>query len=319
MDTTGSLMMPPASSTIAGEVDWLFYLILYISIFFFLLVIGGATYFSLKYRRRGESVAISQKDHNTALEIIWTVIPLAIVIILFFLGFSLYMKMNIIPKDALEIKVTAQRWLWTFDYPSGVNSVNELVVPAGKPVKLLMSSNDVIHSFFVPDFRIKMDVLPNRYTTAWFNAPNPGNHNIQCAEYCGKGHSEMLGMVKVMLEREYAEWLEAGSGPVEGMPLEEYGAKLFETKRCVTCHTVDGDVVVGPSFLNLFGETVSFQGGGQLVVDENYLRESILDPEARIVDGFEPVMPTYQGLLKDREIDALVAYIKSLGEHEGEK
>jgi len=318
MDTTGTLIMPPAGSTIAGEVDWLFYLILYISIFFFVLVVGAAAYFSIKYRRRGDIAPTSQKDHNLKLEIAWTVIPLAIVIILFFLGFSLYMKMNIIPKDALEIKVTAQRWMWTFDYPNGTNSVNELVVPAGKPIKLLMSSNDVIHAFFVPDFRVKMDVLPNRYTAIWFNAPNSGNHTIQCAEYCGKGHSEMLGVVKVMSEREYTEWLESSSGPAEGMPLEDYGEKLFTSKRCVTCHTIDGTANVGPSFMSLYGEQVYLKGGKQVTADENYLRESILTPEAKVVDGFEPVMPTYQGLLKSRDVDALIAYIKSLGEEQGE-
>ncbi|OGC95753.1 MAG: cytochrome c oxidase subunit II [candidate division Zixibacteria bacterium RBG_16_53_22] len=319
MDTTGTLIMPPAGSTIASEVDWLFYLILYISIFFFVLVVGAATYFFIKYRRRGEIAPTSQVDHNIKLEIVWTVIPLAIVIILFFLGFSLYMRMNIAPKDALEVKVTAQRWLWTFDYPTGINSVNELVVPAGKPIKLLMSSNDVIHSFFVPDFRVKMDVLPNRYTSVWFNAPYPGQHNIQCSEYCGKGHSEMLGIVKVVSDREYTEWLESAAGPGEGIDLESYGEQLFTSKRCVTCHTVDGSLNVGPSFLHLFGENVYLQGGSQVRADENYLRESILAPEAKVVDGFEPVMPTYQGLLKPRDIDALIAYIKSLGQEQGEQ
>jgi cytochrome c oxidase subunit 2 len=227
------------------------------------------------------------------------------------------MKMNVIPKDALEIKVTAQRWLWKFDYPNGNVSVNELVVPAGKPIKLLMSSTDVIHSFFVSDFRVKMDLLPNRYTSTWFNAPNTGEHNIQCAEYCGKGHSEMRGRVKVVSDREYAEWLEASSGPPEGMPLEEYGEKLFTSRRCVTCHSMDGTSNVGPTFLGLFGGQVFIEAGGQVLADENYLRESMLDPEAKVVDGFDAVMPTYQGLLNDRDIDALIAYIKSLNEQKG--
>jgi cytochrome c oxidase subunit 2 len=311
--------MPPAGSTIASEVDWLFYLILYISIFFFVLVIGAAAYFTIRYRRRGQAAALSQKDHNLKLEIVWTVVPLIIVIIIFFFGFGLYLKMNVIPKDAIEIKVTAQRWMWTFDYPNGANSVNELVVPAGKPIKLLMSSTDVIHSFFVPDFRVKMDVLPNRYTSVWFNAPNPGMHTIQCTEYCGKGHSEMLGNVRVVNDREYAQWLETSAAPAEGMPLEDNGKQLYTSKRCVTCHSLDGSVNVGPTFRDLFGEPVSLQGGGEVMADENYLRESILAPEAKVVDGFEPVMPTYQGLLKAREVDALIAYIKSLSAHQGEQ
>lgn len=306
--------MPPAGSTIAGSVDALFYLILYISIFFFVIVVGAALIFTLKYRRKGEAEAQSQVDKNTALEIIWTVFPIVIVVVLFILGFTVYMKMNVVPKDALEIKVTAQRWLWTFDYPSGSNSVNELVVPAGKPIKLLMSSTDVIHSFFVPDFRVKMDVLPNRYSTAWFDAPNPGEHNILCAEYCGKGHSEMMGKVRVVSEREYAEWLQKGAGPPEGMSLEELGERLYTSRRCVTCHSIDGSANVGPTFLGVFGQKVTLKGGQQATADENYIRESILHPEAKVVAGFEPVMPTYQGLVNDREIDALIAFIKSRGD-----
>jgi cytochrome c oxidase subunit II len=312
MDTTATLLMPPASSTIAGSVDWLFYLILYISIFFFVLVVGGAIIFVAKYRRKGNSLATSQVDHSLKLELTWTIIPVVIVVILFVLGFTLFMKMNIAPKDALEIKVTAQRWMWTFDYPEGVNSSSELVVPAGKPVKLLMSSTDVIHSFFVPDFRIKMDVLPNRYTLVWFEAPNAGEHNIFCTEYCGKGHSEMLGKVRVVGEREYAEWIEKGSGPAAGISLEDYGASLYKSRRCITCHSVDGSPNVGPSFLGVFGHQVGLQDGKQVMVDENYIRESVLDPQAKVVSGFQPVMPTYQGILKDKDIDAIVAYIKSL-------
>lgn len=315
MDTTGTIWMPPASSTIAGQVDWLFYLILYISIFFFVLVVGGAIFFTLKYRRRGAAKPLSQVDHNLKLELAWTIVPLIIVAVLFVYGFNIFMKMNIAPKDALEIKVTGQRWMWTFDYPEGVNSVNELVVPAGRPVKLLMSSTDVIHSFFVPDFRIKMDVLPNRYSVVWFEAPDPGEHNIFCTEYCGKGHSEMLARVKVVGTREYALWIEQSSGPGEGVSLEDYGASLYKSRRCVTCHSTDGSLNVGPSFKGIFGESTGLQGGGTAKVDENYIRESILDPQAKVVAGYQPVMPTYQGLLKDRDIDAIVAYIKSLREH----
>ncbi len=318
MDTTGYNILPPASSTVAGSVDWLFYLILYISIFFFVLVIGLATYFVIKYRRRGAAQATSSTDHSLGLEIVWTVIPLVIVFIIFVLGFTLYLRMNVVPKDAIEVKVTGQRWLWTFDYPSGTTTVNELVVPAGKPVKLLLSSTDVIHSFFVPDFRIKMDALPNRYTTLWFEAPDPGEHDIFCAEYCGKGHSEMLARVRVLGDRQYAEWLESGSGPAEGVSPVEYGKTLFTSRRCVTCHSVDGTQGVGPTFQGLFGSTAMLEGGGQTAADENYIRESILDPQSKVVAGYEPVMPTYQGLLKDRDLDALIAYIKSLNGQGGE-
>jgi cytochrome c oxidase subunit 2 len=312
MDTARSLLLPPESSTIAGEVDSLFYFILFTALILFAIVMVTTAIFIIKYRRRGKTTTTSGVTHNTALEIAWTAIPTVLILIVFFWGFKTYIKMNVVPKDALEIKVTGQRWFWSFDYPEGATSMNELVVPAGKPVKLLMSSKDVIHSFFVPDFRIKMDVIPNRYTTAWFEAKRTGAHDLFCAEYCGKGHSEMIGKVKVVSETEFAKWLEEGSGFGEGMTLEEYGAKLYIKKACVTCHTVDGSAKVAPTFKGLFGREEFLADGSRVIVDENYLRESILTPAAKVVAGYQPVMPTYQSLLKSKEVDALIAYIKSL-------
>ena len=223
--------------------------------------------------------------------------------------------MNVIPNDALEIKATGQKWFWTFDYPNGANSINDLVVPVGEPVKLLLSSQDVIHSFFVPDFRVKMDVLPNRYTLTWFEATDTGEYEIFCTEYCGKGHSEMLGKVIVMTEVDYNAWLEKSAVDIpEGMSLEEAGAQLYTSKACVTCHSVDGRPGVAPSFKGRYGIQQRMVDGSTVMVDENYLRESILNPQAKVVEGYQPVMPTYQGVLKDRQIDALIAYIKSLQE-----
>jgi cytochrome c oxidase subunit II len=312
MDTTGSLILPPASSTVAGNVDSVFYLILGVGIFFFILVISLAAFFIFKYHRRAGVPSAQTADHNIKLEIVWTVIPLIIVIIIFFMGFSVFLKLNIAPKDALEIKVTGQKWMWTFDYPNGATTANDLMVPAGKPIKLIMSSTDVIHSFFVPDFRVKMDVLPNRYTTLWFEAPNPGEHEIFCSQYCGRGHSEMVGRVKVLSEIDYANWLQTGTTSTKEGSLVEQGADLYKTKGCVACHTIDGGPSVGPTYKGLYGSTVKFSIGTTVLADDNYLRESILEPNAKIVAGFQPVMPGFQGVLKDREIDALIAYIKSL-------
>jgi cytochrome c oxidase subunit II len=312
MDSTGTLWLPPANSTIAGEVDPLFYFILYASIVMFAIVVAGMVYFSWRYRRRGADGLNRATTHNTPLEIAWTVIPTILVMIVFVWGFKTFIKMHVAPKDALEVKVTAQKWFWTFDYPTGANSVNELVVPSGKPVKLLMSSRDVIHSFFVPNFRIKQDVLPNRYTIIWFEATEQGSYDIFCTEFCGKGHSEMLGKVKVVSDREYTAWLDAGSKLGTGLAPEEYGAQLYKAKACITCHTVDGTKLVGPSFKGKFGMMEKFADGSTALIDENYIRESILQPKAKVVAGFDPVMPTYQGVLKDQQIDALVAYIKSL-------
>lgn len=312
MNAQGSFWLPPASSTTASEVDPLFYFVLYASIIMFLIVVAGVAFFGWRYRRRGKEGLTTEKDHHLGLEITWTVIPTILIIIVFVWGFKSYLNLHVAPANALEIKVTGQKWFWTFDYAEGNNSVNELVVPVDKPVNLLMSSKDVIHSFFVPNFRIKMDVLPNRYTEVWFQATDTGTYQLFCTEYCGRGHSEMLGSVRVLPEREYAAWIEAGSGSGEGMTLEEFGAKLYKSKACHTCHSIDGSRLVGPSFKGTFGRMEKMSDGKEFMVDENYIRESILSPRAKMVHGYDPVMPTYQGILKDRQIDALIAYIKSL-------
>jgi len=313
MDGKGTLYLPPPSSTIAGDVDALFYFIFYTALVLFVIVMSAAAYFIIRYRRRGEPELTSGVAHNTRLEILWTVIPTILVFIVFIWGFKTYLKMHVAPKDALEIKATGQKWFWTFDYANGANSLNDLVVPVGKPVRLLMSSQDVIHSFYVPDFRIKMDVLPNRYTITWFEAIEPGEYEIFCAEYCGKGHSEMLGKVIVKSEVDYDAWLEQSAVDIpEGMSLEDAGAKLYQSKACITCHTVDGRPGVAPSFKGRYGKQELMADGQTVVIDENYIRESILNPQAKVVAGYQPVMPTYQNVLTDRQIDALIAYIKSI-------
>ncbi len=313
MDTTGSLFLPPSSSTISPEVDALLSFLFYAALFFLAVVSFSLIFFLFKYRRRGQILQPSTgPTHNLALEIIWTVVPLALVLFLFVWGFRVYMRMSVVPKDALEIKVTGQKWFWSFAYPDGATSVNELVVPAGKPIKLLMSSTDVIHSFFVPDFRLKRDVLPNRYTILWFEAPREGSHRLTCAEYCGTKHSLMTGTVRVVNDRQYAEWLQAGSQAGAGLSPLEFGAKLYADRECETCHSTDGTPGNGPSFLGVYGHRVTFADGTSLETDENYLRESILLPQKKVVAGYQPIMPTYQSLLKPAEVDALIAYIKSL-------
>ena len=312
--------MPSQSSTIAGEVDALFYFILIATGIVFAIVVIGLVLFSIRYRRRTTTAPLtSGKAHNTNLEIIWTVIPTILVVILFFWGFNVYLKMRVVPRNAMEIKVTGRKWFWVFDYPDGTKAMNELVVPAGKPVRLLLSSEDVIHSFYIPAFRIKMDALPNRYTETWFEATQTGTFDIFCAEYCGKGHSEMTGTVKVLVPEHYAAWRDSSlmAAPETMSPIDR-GKQLFSQRACNTCHTIDGAPMVGPTFKNLYGHTVNLEGGAPVTADENYIRRSILEPKAEIVSGFQPVMPTYQGLLNDRDIDALVAYIKSLKDQKDE-
>ena len=312
MDTTGSLWLPSQESTMAGDIDALFNFILYASVFFFALVVGLSLFFVLRYRRRGKYTVTSGTDHNTALEVLWTVIPTILVIVVFFWGFRDYIRLYVSPGDAIEVKVGAQMWFWSFDYPEGASSLNELIVPVNQPVKLLMSSKDVIHSFFIPNFRIKMDVLPNRYTSTWFEATRVGEFDLFCTEYCGKGHSEMIGKVRVVSEEDFEKFLASGAGPQEGETMADFGARLFTKKACNTCHSLDGSKNVGPTFQGLWSREEAMQDGSRIAVDENYIRESVLNPQAKIVAGFQPVMPTYQGILKEKEIDGLIAFIKSL-------
>jgi len=312
MDTTSSIWLPPQSSTIAGGVDSLFDFILWTSVVFFAIVAVASIYFVIRYRRHGDIARTTPFTENLGLEITWTVIPTILLMCIFVWGFKGFLRYHIIPANATEVKVTAQRWFWSFSYADGPTTIGELVVPVNKPIKLLMSSQDVIHSFYVPNFRVKMDVLPNRYTLTWFEAVHVGEYQIYCAEFCGKGHSEMWGKVKVLPEEDFKKWLEAGSGPGEGETLKDYGARMYVKNACITCHSVDGSKVVGPTFKGLFGRHEVLSTGETIVADENYLRESMLTPTAKVVAGYDPVMPTFQGILKNVDIDGLIAYIKSL-------
>ena len=316
MDTTAKSILPPSGSTLSGQVDELFQFVFIASAVFFFIVLVATLYFVFRYRKRTIAQVGAGPGSNLKLEILWTVIPTILVFIIFLWGFRVYLKMQIVPPDAIEIKVTAQKWFWSFDYPEGVSSLNTLVVPVDQPVRLTMSSTDVIHSFFVPGFRLKMDVLPNRYTITWFEANKTGTYDLFCAEYCGTQHSEMIGKVKIVARREYEEWLQSAATSGKDIPLKEYGAQLYQSKACITCHTIDGKPMIGPTFLDLYGASHQMADGETITADENYLRESILDPQARIIAGYQPVMPTYQGILKDREIDALVEYIKSLSQEQ---
>ena len=314
IDTVGTLMMPPAASTYAADVDALFYFIIYISIFFFVMIVGAMLYFAVRYRRKAGSDEIPDgPTHNTFLETIWIVVPVIIVMIIFFWGFRGYMTMSVVPANAMEIKVTGQQWFWTFAYPGGQITTNEMVVEVGKPIKLLMSSTDVIHALFIPAFRLKRDVLPNRYSITWFEATQIGDYHLFCAEYCGTSHAKMIGTVKVRTSTEFAEWLESLDAAGEGMSPAQYGEKLFTSRACITCHRSDDIKGSGPNLAGIFGHEVNLADGTKITADENYIRESILDPMSKVVAGYQPVMPTFQGILKEKEVDALVAYVKSLG------
>lgn len=308
----GSFWMPKQSSTIAPAVDAAFHTVLGVSAFFFILVIGAVILFAVRYRRRRQGERTSRIDHSTWLEVTWTAIPLAMLLGLFGMGLKGYIDASVAPAEAMEIKVTGEKWLWTFTYPSGLVTINELGVPKDRPVKLLMSSKDVVHSFFVPEFRIKQDLVPGAYTTTWFQATEAKDVTILCAEYCGTGHSDMMGRIMVMEEPKFKEWLDQAGGGGKDLPPAELGKKLFVSRTCSTCHSLDGTRITGPTLKGVFGRTEPLEGGTSVMVDENYVRESVLDPGTKVVLGYPASMPTFRGLLKDNEIDAIIAYLKTV-------
>ncbi len=318
-DGGATFWMPPQGSTIAGEVDWLFNFILGISVVFFVLIVAVMMVFVVKYRRReGRETASPSPSNNTLLEITWMAISIMLVVIIFFFGFKSYLNISTPPANAYEIQVAGQKWDWSFTYPNGYVD-QDLHVPADRPVELVMTSVDVIHSFYVPAFRVKMDVVPGRFTKTWFEATMPGEYDIFCAEYCGTGHSDMSAMVIVHTSGEFGPWLEKASNFLLTMTPEEGGRKLYEIRGCQQCHSVDGGPRTGPTFFKMFGKEETLADGSIITVDEAYIRESVLEPNAKVVAGFEPVMPTYQGRLRDDEIAALTAYMRSLDGKMGEE
>ncbi|MFO7847946.1 MAG: cytochrome c oxidase subunit II [Balneolaceae bacterium] len=305
-------MLPPARNSAAGETDALF---AFINITSFILLAGitfAILYFAWKYRRKSDNDVTPVITHNSKLEITWSVIPLILVMIVFGWGFTGYMNLSTPPDDAYEIRVVGKSWLWEFHYENGTTSVNEMNVPVNRPVKLVMSSDDVIHSFFVPDFRVKRDVLPNRYSSLWFEASEVGESIIFCTEYCGTQHSNMDAVVNIMPQDEFDEWLEAGDTIDEDMPPAERGEALVTQNGCTACHSADGSDGVGPSFAGLWESERNFSDSESTTADENYIRESILEPNAKIVEGYDGVMPSYQGVVDDQQIDDIIEYLKTL-------
>ncbi len=308
----GTFWLPPQSSSTAHYVDAAFHLILAIASLFFLLIVALMVVFVVRFRRRPGAGPARSPSHSTALEITWSVVPLVLVVVIFSLGFYGYMEMRTPPRTAYEIFVTAQKWKWTFRYPNGYEDP-ELHVPVDEPVKLTMLSQDVIHSLFIPAFRVKMDVVPGRYTTTWFRAIEPGQYDLACTEYCGTGHSDMLTKVVVHGPGEFEPWLRKADEQAQSLAPVDAGGRLV-AQRCASCHSVDGTQVPngGPSFKGIFGQTHTFAKGPPQAVDENYLRESILDPSKRIRQGYEDRMSTFKGQLTDKQTTNIIEYIKSL-------
>jgi cytochrome c oxidase subunit II len=304
----GFPLFPEQASTMAARVDALFYFLVAVTFFFVALIFLTIVFFAVKYRRRAEDERPAPIEGKIWLELAWSVIPLGLTLIMFVWGAIVYFDIYSPPNDALEISIVGRQWMWKAQHPEGQSEINELHVPLGQPVKLTMTSEDVIHDFFLPAFRVKQDVLPGRYTTLWFEPTKAGEYPLFCAEYCGTQHSGMIGRVVVLEPTEFQKWL---SGGATGMSMVELGASLFQRFGCQTCHRAGG-TPQGPSLTGLFGKTVKLESGATVIVDEDYIRESISDPRAKIVAGYQPIMPTFKGLISEEGVLQLIAYIKSL-------
>jgi cytochrome c oxidase subunit 2 len=301
-------LFPEQASAAAAKVDHLYFFLVGISGAFSFLIFILIVRFAVKYRRRSETERPPPAYANVRLEVAWIVIPLILAMVMFGWGASVFFELRSPPRGASEIYVVGKQWMWKIQHPTGQREINELHVPLGVPVKLVMTSEDVIHSFYVPAFRTKMDVLPGRYTTLWFTATRAGRYHLFCAEYCGTGHSKMIGSIHVLEPPRYQEWLEGG---VPGETLAQVGERLFQQIGCATCHAEEPGSR-GPSLRGLFGSTVRLKDGTEVLADENYLRESILRPSAKVVSGFDPVMPAYEGQISEEDLLKFIAWIKSL-------
>lgn len=306
--------MPEQASEWAPYVDWLNDYITNISVFCILGITAVMLYFAIRYRRKGLDDKTPYITHSATLETAWTIVPTVICFFVFFYGFESYHEMRNPPANAMEVNVTGVKWRWDFEYANGKRSTNELVVPIGKAVKLIMRSQDTTHSFFVPAMRVKEDVLPTVYSYLWFTPTKLGEYHIFCAEYCGLQHSGMLGTLKVVSEGEFGDYLYDRQDPdaVE-LPPAELGKAKFAEKGCTACHSIDGSKGLGPSLKGVFGGEHTMSDGSVVKADENYLRESILYSQKKIVKGYEGVvMPAFEGQLSDAEVNGLIAYLKTL-------
>jgi cytochrome c oxidase subunit 2 len=300
-------LWPVRASTTAGSVDALYIFLVLLSAFMSVAIFIMITVFALRYRRRAGREA-EQIEGSNVLELTWSVVPLAVFMVIFVWGAVIFFQERTPPRGAAEIYVVAKQWMWKLQHEEGHREINELHVPVGRDVKMIMTSQDVIHSFYVPAFRIKQDVLPGRYTTAWFRATRPGTYHLFCAEYCGTQHSGMIGQVVVMEPAQYQAWLTGGTAFGS---MAANGESIFLQLGCSTCHRSDTQGR-GPNLVGLFGSKVQLEDGRTVVADENYIRESILNPSAKVTSGFKPIMPVFQGLVSEEQLTALVAFVKSL-------
>jgi cytochrome c oxidase subunit 2 len=305
-------LFPEQASTMAGWVDAVFVTLLGVCGFFTVLICVLILWYAIKYRRSAQVDRSHPPTHNTLMEAVWVGVPLTMSMCIFAWATYVFYMMYHPPRECSEIYVLGRQWMWELTHPEGKREINELHVPVGRPVRLTMTSQDVIHSFFVPAFRMKQDVVPGRYTSAWFQPTKPGKYHLFCAEYCGTKHSGMVGWVYVMEPADYQEWLESGS---VGTSMAAEGAEVFRRLGCSGCHSPNA-TVRAPLLDGVYDHSVPLQDGRVITADERYIRDSILLPKKEVVAGYEPVMPTFEGHITEDEILKLMAYIKSIGKNE---
>jgi len=307
MSLFGIPIFPEQASTFAKDVDALYFFVIAVCAFFALLVAVLVIWFGVKFRRRHEGEVGARIEGNLPLELLWSVIPTIISMVMFGWGASVYYHLRRPPDEAMHIYAVGKQWMWKFQHLEGQREINELHVPAGRPIKVTVTSEDVLHSLYFPAFRTKIDAIPGRYMELWFEPAKVGTYHIFCAEYCGTNHSGMIGSVTVMEPADYQAWLAGGTGGT----LAERGNALFQQLACVTCH-LDSGQGRGPSLKDIFGKPVELADGSKVMVDEVYLRESILNSQAKIVKGFQPLMPTFQGLISEEGLVALIEHVRSM-------
>ena len=304
----GLPLFPPTASTVAVEMDLLYLFITAVCAFFTVLVTAIVVVFALKYKRTHVDGVGVDIHGSLALELTWTFIPLVLALAMFGWGADLFFRLSRPPRDAMDVFVVGKQWMWKVQHPEGVREINELHVPIGRPVRITLGSEDVLHDYSIPAFRVKMDVVPGKLTTMWFTATKPGTYHLFCAEYCGTKHSGMIGQVFAMEPQDYEAWLAGGRSTGSAV---ENGERLFTDLACITCHKAES-TGRGPQLHGVFGSTVQLADGRKVVADENYLRESIVNSQAKVVQGYQPIMPTFQGMVSEENLLQLIAYIKSL-------
>jgi cytochrome c oxidase subunit II len=303
---------PPVASNVAGEVDQVFYFLTFITVFFTVLIFGAIFYFMIKYRRRSADDHADQIEGSMPLEVIWTVIPSVICAGIFIWSSYLYVRNARPPRNATQIYVVGKQWMWHIQHPEGPREIDALHIPVGRAVNLTVTSQDVIHGFSVPAFRVKKAVLPGSYNFLWFKPDKTGKFHLYCTEYCGAGHSKMVGWIYVMSQQDYVAWL---AGQMQTQNMAQEGARLFAQLGCATCH-VANNTGQAPTLVGKYGRTEQLKDGSTRIVDETLIRQAIVNPNSVLLPNYPPIMPTFQGQVDESQVLQLIAYIKSLGSEE---